>query len=134
MIMYQLAQKLGFGKELVKNYKMQKVKGQDEPETESSCVRSTARLDHRLHGPEPRAAEGPHAQHACLRRQVLRAKGGIDKETGYKLDGEYFGLPWPCWGTPEMKHPGSHEPVRHLAARDGGRRQLPRQLRRRARW
>ena len=21
--------------------------------------------------------------------------------------GEYYGLPWPCWGTPEMKHPGS---------------------------
>ena len=31
MIMYQLADKLGFGKELVKNYKMQKVKGLDEP-------------------------------------------------------------------------------------------------------
>eukprot|EP00487_Bulimina_marginata_P011832 TRINITY_DN7719_c0_g1_i1.p1 TRINITY_DN7719_c0_g1~~TRINITY_DN7719_c0_g1_i1.p1 ORF type:complete len:138 (+),score=71.87 TRINITY_DN7719_c0_g1_i1:151-564(+) len=21
--------------------------------------------------------------------------------------GETYGLPWPCWGTPEMKHPGS---------------------------
>jgi formate dehydrogenase major subunit len=31
MIMYQLAQKLGFGEELVKNYKLQKVKGLDEP-------------------------------------------------------------------------------------------------------
>jgi formate dehydrogenase major subunit len=31
MIMYQLAQKLGFDKELVKNYKMQQVKGMDEP-------------------------------------------------------------------------------------------------------
>ena len=31
MILYQLAEKLGFGKELVKNYKMQKVKGLDEP-------------------------------------------------------------------------------------------------------
>src|SRR6185295_3237397 len=31
MIMYQLAQKLGFDKELVKNYKMQKIKGLDEP-------------------------------------------------------------------------------------------------------
>jgi formate dehydrogenase major subunit len=39
---------------------------------------------------------------------TLRAKGGIDKETGYKLDGDYFGLPWPCYGTPEMKHPGTH--------------------------
>ena len=34
MIMYQLAQKLGFDKELVKNYKMQKVKGMDEPMVE----------------------------------------------------------------------------------------------------
>ena len=31
MIMYQFAQKLGFADELVKNYKMQKVKGMDEP-------------------------------------------------------------------------------------------------------
>src|SRR6476619_3411306 len=31
MIMYQLAEKLGFGKEFMKNYKMQKVKGLDEP-------------------------------------------------------------------------------------------------------
>jgi formate dehydrogenase major subunit len=21
--------------------------------------------------------------------------------------GDYYGLPWPCWGTPEMTHPGS---------------------------
>jgi formate dehydrogenase major subunit len=34
MIMYQLAQKLGFGPELVKNYKLQKVKGMDEPMVE----------------------------------------------------------------------------------------------------
>jgi formate dehydrogenase major subunit len=39
---------------------------------------------------------------------TLKAKGGIDKETGYKLDGDYFGLPWPCYGTPEMRHPGTH--------------------------
>jgi len=30
----------------------------------------------------------------------LRAEGG-------PCDGEYFGLPWPCWGTPEQKHPGT---------------------------
>ena len=39
--------------------------------------------------------------------KTLKAKGGIDKETGYKLDGDYFGLPWPCYGTPRIKHPGS---------------------------
>src|SRR5690606_29072689 len=23
------------------------------------------------------------------------------------VKGEYYGLPWPCWGTPELKHPGT---------------------------
>lgn len=23
------------------------------------------------------------------------------------VKGEYYGLPWPCWGPPEMKHPGT---------------------------
>jgi hypothetical protein len=53
--------------------------------------------------------------------KTLRAKGGIDKETGYKLDGDYFGLPWPCFGNPEMKHPGSpnlYDTTRHVM--DGG--------------
>ena len=53
--------------------------------------------------------------------KTLRAKGGIDKETGYELDGDYFGLPWPCFGTPELKHPGSpnlYDTCRHVM--DGG--------------
>ncbi|TRD23017.1 formate dehydrogenase subunit alpha [Palleronia caenipelagi] len=33
-------------------------------------------------------------------RTTLRANGG-------PADGEFYGLPWPCWGTPEMKHTGS---------------------------
>jgi formate dehydrogenase major subunit len=24
-----------------------------------------------------------------------------------EVGGDYYGLPWPCWGTPEMRHPGS---------------------------
>ena len=24
-----------------------------------------------------------------------------------KSGGDYYGLPWPCWGTPEVKHPGT---------------------------
>ncbi|MGF6860423.1 formate dehydrogenase major subunit [Rhodobacteraceae bacterium MBR-64] len=35
----------------------------------------------------------------------------FDKTTlqaiGGPADGDYYGLPWPCWGTPEMKHPGT---------------------------
>lgn len=34
-------------------------------------------------------------------KTTLRAVGG-------PCDGDTYGLPWPCWGTPEMNHPGTH--------------------------
>src|SRR5207247_2573874 len=39
--------------------------------------------------------------------KTLRARGGKDAKTGYDLTGDYFGLPWPCYGTAAIKHPGS---------------------------
>ena len=108
MIMYQLADKLGFGKELVKNYKMQKVKGMDEPVPEdilreiNRCVWTIGYT-----GQSPERLKAHMRNMHVFDVKTLRAKGGIDKETGYKLDGDYFGLPWPCFGTPEIKHPGS---------------------------
>ncbi|MGG5807864.1 formate dehydrogenase subunit alpha [Falsiroseomonas sp. CW058] len=35
---------------------------------------------------------------------TLRARADAPAE----IRGDYYGLPWPCWGTPEMRHPGSH--------------------------
>ena len=109
MIMYQLAQKLGFGEQLVKNYKMQKIKGLDEPVPEDilrEINKSVWTIGYTGQSPERLKAHMRNMN--VFDVNTLRAKGGIDKETGYKLDGEYFGLPWPCWGTPEMKHPGTH--------------------------
>jgi len=34
-------------------------------------------------------------------KTTLRAVGG-------PCDGDTYGLPWPCWGTAEMNHPGTH--------------------------
>ena len=35
--------------------------------------------------------------------------------------GDYYGLPWPCWGKPEIKHPGTHILYNtNLNVRDGG--------------
>ena len=31
---------------------------------------------------------------------TMRAASGPAK-------GDYYGLPWPCWGKPEVKHPGT---------------------------
>ena len=123
MIMYQLAQKLGFDKELVKTYKLVPGKaGMMEPEIESilrEINRSVWSIGYSGHSPERLKAHMRNMN--VFDVKTLRAKGGIDKETGYSLDGDYFGLPWPCWGTPEMKHPGSpnlYDTSKHVM--DGG--------------
>jgi len=109
MIMYQLAQKLGFDKELCKNYKMQKVKGMDEPVPEDilrEINRGVWTIGYTGHSPE-RLKAHMRNMHA-FDVKTLKCKGKVvDKETGYDLTGDYFGLPWPCYGTPELKHPGS---------------------------
>ena len=108
MIMYQLADKLGFGKELVKNYKMQKVKGLDEPVPEDilrEINKSVWTIGYTGQSPERLKA---HMRNMHLFDvKTLKSKGGVDKETGYDTAGDYFGLPWPCYGTAEIKHPGS---------------------------
>ena len=122
MIMFQLAQKLGFDKELVKNYKMVQGKGGMEPEVESilrEINKSVWTIGYTGQSPERLKAHMRNMN--VFDVKTLKAKGGIDKETGYKLDGDYFGLPWPCYGTPELKHPGSpnlYDPSKHVM--DGG--------------
>ena len=123
MIMYQLAAKLGFEKELVKNTKLVAGKGgMMEPEVESilreinSCVWTIGYT-----GQSPERLKAHMRNMNVFDVKTLKAKGGIDKETGYSLDGDYFGLPWPCWGTPALKHPGSpnlYDTSKHVM--DGG--------------
>jgi formate dehydrogenase major subunit len=37
------------------------------------------------------------------------------------VGGDYYGLPWPCWGKPEIKHPGTHILYNtNLHVKDGG--------------
>ena len=122
MIMYQLAQKLGFGPELVKNYKLHKVKGMDEPMVEDilrEINKSVWTIGYTGQSPERLKA---HMKNMHLFDvKTLKSKGGKDKETGYDFGGDYFGLPWPCYGTPELKHPGSpnlYDTSKHVM--DGG--------------
>ena len=109
MIMYQLAGKLGFDKELTKSHKLVAGKGgMMEPEVESilrEINRGMWTIGYTGQSPERLKAHMRNMN--VFDVKTLRAKGGIDKETGYSLDGDYFGLPWPCYGTPEIKHPGS---------------------------
>ena len=109
MIMYQLAGKLGFDKELTKSHKLVAGKGgMMEPEVESilrEINRGMWTIGYTGQSPERLKAHMRNMN--VFDVNTLKAKGGVDKETGYKLDGDSFGLPWPCWGTPELKHPGS---------------------------
>ncbi|WP_119155668.1 formate dehydrogenase subunit alpha [Caldimonas tepidiphila] len=123
MIMAQLADKLGFGKELLKTYKMVPGKGgMLEPEVESILKEINKGLwTIGYTGQSPERLKAHMRNMHVFDVKTLRAKGGIDKETGYKLDGDYFGLPWPCFGTPELKHPGSpnlYDTSKHVM--DGG--------------
>src|SRR5262249_25458109 len=43
------------------------------------------------------------------------------RATSGPAPGDYYGLPWPCWGPPEFKHPGT--PLLYntsLSIKDGG--------------
>ncbi len=123
MIMYQLAQKFGFDKELCKNYAMQKVKGLDEPVPEdilreiNKCVWT---IGYTGQSPERLKAHMKHM--GSFDVKTLKFKGSAkDEVSGVDLTGDYFGLPWPCWGTPEMRHPGSpnlYDTSKHVM--DGG--------------
>jgi formate dehydrogenase major subunit len=123
MIMYQLAEKLGFGKELVAKIKLVPGKGgmmQPEPESMLREInRGTWTIGYTGQSPERLKA---HMRNMHLFDvKTLRCKGGKDPLTGYDLTGDYFGLPWPCYGTPELKHPGSanlYDTTKHVM--DGG--------------
>ncbi|WP_275271568.1 molybdopterin-dependent oxidoreductase [Limnobacter sp. P1] len=116
MIMYQLAEKLGFAAELTKNLTMIKGKGgMMEPEIESilrEINKGTWTIGYTGQSPERLKLHMKNMHTFNVR--TLKAEGG-------PCDGEYFGLPWPCYGTPEAKHPGSpnlYQTDKHVM--DGG--------------
>ncbi len=123
MIMYQLAQKFGFDKQFMAKIKLQKGKGgMDEPSMEDTLRevnRGTWTIGYT--GQTPERLQAHMRNMHVFDVKTLRAKGGKDAKTGYVLDGDYFGLPWPCWGNADLKHPGSpnlYQTSRHVM--DGG--------------
>ena len=126
VIMQALADKLGFGKDMSKNFKMlqSKFAGKTwaEPEVES-ILREINRAVWTIGytGQTPERLKAHMRNMHLFDVKTLRAKAGKDKETGYDLSGDYFGLPWPCYGTAKIKHPGS--PNLYMTSRhvmDGG--------------
>ena len=102
-VMYLFAKKLGFADQLVgkKDGKQNIAVANDEPSVEDilrEINRGTWTIGYSGQSPERLKLHMKNMHTFDVK--TLRAKGG-------PCDGEYYGLPWPCYGTPEMKHPGS---------------------------
>jgi len=98
-IIYRLAQKLGFADRMFKNIKVEN--NQPVPE---DVLREINRggWSTGYTGQSPERLKAHMKNQAKFDHTTLRAPKD-DPEVG----GEYYGLPWPCWGTPELRHPGT---------------------------
>jgi formate dehydrogenase major subunit len=96
-IMYKFAKKLGFADEFCKNIQVT----DDEPLIEDitrEFNKGMWTIGYTGQSPE-RLKEHQKNWHT-FDYTTLEARGG-------PANGDAYGLPWPCWGTAEMRHPGS---------------------------
>ena len=110
-VMYRLATRLGFADKMFKNIKV---------ENFDPVVEDITREINRGSWSTGYTGQSPERLKAHMANQekfdivTLRGKGG-------EVDGDFYGLPWPCWGTPEQKHPGTHILYNtNLHVKDGG--------------
>jgi formate dehydrogenase major subunit len=95
--MYLLARKLGFADEMFKHITIEGDRPVPEDilrEINKGCI-STGYT-----------GQSPERLKMHMKHQADFDKISMRATTG-PLKGEYYGLPWPCWGTPELRHPGS---------------------------
>jgi formate dehydrogenase major subunit len=112
-VMYLIAKKCGFADQMFKNIKV---------ENNVPVAEDILREINRGSWSTGYCGQSPERIKAHMKNQAkfdlvtLRAPKS-DPEVG----GDYYGLPWPCWGSPEVRHPGT--PLlynTHYAAMDGG--------------
>jgi formate dehydrogenase major subunit len=110
-IMYRLATKLGFADRMFKNIQVRN----NLPVAED-ILREINRggWSTGYCGQSPERLKLHMANQKDFDLVTLRAADGPCK-------GDTYGLPWPCWGTPEFKHPGTHTLYNtNLHVKDGG--------------
>ncbi len=115
-IMAMFAKKFGWADKFFKNIKMDKIaEGREEPNIEDVTREfNTGMWTIGYTGQSPERLKAHMANQSTFDRTTLLAKGG-------PISGDFYGLPWPCWGTPEMKHPGTpvlYDPSKPVA--EGG--------------
>jgi formate dehydrogenase major subunit len=96
-VMYLLAKKLGFADLMFKNIKVEN----NLPSPED-LLREINRggWSTGYCGQSPERLKSHMANQKDFDMLTQKATTGPNK-------GDYYGLPWPCWGTPEFKHPGT---------------------------
>jgi formate dehydrogenase major subunit len=96
-IMYLFAKKFGFDKEMFKHIKVDSGK----PNVEDITLEFNRGMwTIGYTGQSPERLKKHMANQATFDKVTLRANGG-------PCDGDYYGLPWPCWGTAALNHPGT---------------------------
>ncbi|MEH0667063.1 formate dehydrogenase subunit alpha [Vibrio scophthalmi] len=97
-IIYLLSQKLGIADQLFKHIRV---------ENNQPVIEDITREFNKgmwtigYTGQSPERLKAHQQNWHTFHKTTLEAEGG-------PIHGETYGLPWPCWGTPEMKHPGTH--------------------------
>ncbi|KXF89117.1 formate dehydrogenase subunit alpha [Phaeobacter inhibens] len=98
VIIAKFANKFGWGDRFFRNIEME--------DAETPNVESITREFNKgmwtigYTGQSPERMKTHMANQHTFDRTTLRAIGG-------PADGDYYGMPWPCWGTAEMGHPGT---------------------------
>lgn len=97
VIMHKFATKLGFADQLFKHIK---VNGEEPLIEDITREFNKGMWTIGYTGQTPERMKLQSENLHTFNKTTLKAEGG-------PCDGEYYGLPWPCWGTAEMKHPGT---------------------------
>ncbi len=97
VIMYKMAKKLGFDQQLFKNIK---VNGEEPLIEDITREWNSGMWTVGYTGQSPERMKLHMENKHTFNTTTLKAEGG-------PADGDYYGLPWPCWGTADMKHPGT---------------------------
>jgi formate dehydrogenase major subunit len=110
-VMYLLAKKLGFADQMFKNIKV---------ENNVPIAEDILREINRGGWSTGYCGQSPERLKSHMANQkdfdMLTQKATTGPNAG-----DYYGLPWPCWGTPEFKHPGT--PLLYntnLSVKEGG--------------
>jgi formate dehydrogenase major subunit len=96
-IMYLFAKKLGMADQMFKNIK---VKGEAVDVEDITREFNKGMWTIGYTGQSPERLKLHMANQGHFDKTTLKAVGG-------PADGEYYGLPWPCWGNASLKHPGT---------------------------